>query len=199
MENYHTTVEELDLMQRARAQGIQHVDLEVISFIDGGRQVIKLIGRKALERIAAENAKRMGSKFSIKPNVPSVKTTAPKGPAGATVTSGEATLNPKNANSAVALQSKLKELEKAQARADKVIELPDGRVRYYEPLREAKNPGYTKGNRRVVEHNPQDGTIRAWEESYNHTGRVIRVHPKTINGQKLESQHYPLTKSELGQ
>jgi hypothetical protein len=62
---FYTTVEELDLMQIARAQGIQHVDLEVISCIDAGRQIIKCVGRKALERIAEENAKRMGSKFKV--------------------------------------------------------------------------------------------------------------------------------------
>ena len=34
-------------------------------------------------------------------------------------------------------------------------------------------------------------------ESYNHNGNVTRVHPKSIDGQTVSSQHYPPTKKEI--
>jgi hypothetical protein len=34
-------------------------------------------------------------------------------------------------------------------------------------------------------------------ESYDHSGNVIRVHPKSINGQPVSAQHYPPTSAEL--
>jgi filamentous hemagglutinin len=36
-------------------------------------------------------------------------------------------------------------------------------------------------------------------ESYDHAGDVVRVHPKTINGQRVIGPHYPPTGQELGQ
>ncbi len=30
-------------------------------------------------------------------------------------------------------------------------------------------------------------------KNYDHNGNVNRVHPKQINGQELNAQHYPLT------
>lgn len=77
--------------------------------------------------------------------------------------------------------------------------LPDSRVRYYQKEREARFKGNTRGNARAVEYDPKTGRSRSWEESRNHKGEVIRVHPKTINGQTVDSTHYPLTKKELGQ
>lgn len=38
---------------------------------------------------------------------------------------------------------------------------------------------------------------RQWMESYNHEGKVNRVHPKSINGQPVNSIHYPPTQKEL--
>ena len=34
-------------------------------------------------------------------------------------------------------------------------------------------------------------------ESYDDAGEVIRVHPKSINGQPVDAQHYPPTGAEL--
>ena len=34
-------------------------------------------------------------------------------------------------------------------------------------------------------------------ESYDHAGEVMRVHPKSINGQPVDAQHYPPTGAEL--
>lgn len=34
-------------------------------------------------------------------------------------------------------------------------------------------------------------------ENYGHNGNVIRVHPKSINGQPVSGQHYPPTGSEI--
>ena len=34
-------------------------------------------------------------------------------------------------------------------------------------------------------------------ESYDHSGNVLRVHPKSINGQPFSAQHYPPTGAEL--
>ena len=95
------------------------------------------------------------------------------------------------------LKKKLKEVESAQQKAVKTETLPDGRIRYYNAERLARNPGPTRGTSRVVEHNPRTGNVRSWEESYNHKGEVTRVHPETINGQDIKSTHYPLTGKEM--
>lgn len=34
-------------------------------------------------------------------------------------------------------------------------------------------------------------------ESYDHTGHIIRVHPKSINGQPVIGQYYPPTGKEI--
>ena len=49
----------------------------------------------------------------------------------------------------------------------------------------------------MTEYNPKTGHVRTWSESYDHQGNVNRVHPKTINGQRLNAQHYPPTGTEL--
>ena len=41
------------------------------------------------------------------------------------------------------------------------------------------------------------GRVRQWMESYDHSGKVNRVHPKNINGQSINSLHYPPTFKEL--
>jgi hypothetical protein len=132
-------------------------------------------------------------------------TTAPKGPAGATfaesaVTSGEATLNPHRANSAnaqAALKQKMSALEKAANLAERTEILPDGRIRYYAQERLSSTPGATRGASFVTEFNPKTGQVRTWNECYDHSGNVNRVHPKGIDGQTLKAPHYPMTKSEL--
>lgn len=48
-----------------------------------------------------------------------------------------------------------------------------------------------------TEFNPKTGNTRQWMESDHHSGSVIRVHPKSINGQPVDAQHYPPTGAEL--
>ncbi|WP_229803803.1 hypothetical protein, partial [Litchfieldella qijiaojingensis] len=86
----------------------------------------------------------------------------------------------------------------AQQNAVKVRQLPDGRIRYYEAERAARNPGPTRGSSYVTEYNPANGNVRSWNEAYDQAGNVNRVHPKMINGQVVDSQHYPPTARELG-
>ena len=100
-------------------------------------------------------------------------------------------------NAQVALSKKLSALESAQKSAVKIKTLPDGRVRYYDKERFAKNPGPTRGNSLVTEYNPKTGGVKQWMESYDHNGNVNRVHPKSVNGQVVDSIHYPPTGVEL--
>lgn len=95
------------------------------------------------------------------------------------------------------LSRKLKALEKAQKEAAHVRKLEDGKIRYYGPEKPARTPGPTRGRVRVTEHDPKTGQVREWMETYDHSGRVNRVHPKMKDGQVLESQHYPPTGKEL--
>ena len=44
----------------------------------------------------------------------------------------------------------------------------------------------------------ENNARRQWMESYDQKGKVSRVHPKSQNGQALNSQHYPPTGKELG-
>ncbi len=104
----------------------------------------------------------------------------------------------KSVNAQSALRTKLSGLEKAQQNAAKTRQLPDGRVRYYTKEVPARTDGPTRGASFVTEHNPKNGNVRQWMESYDHSGQVNRVHPKSINGQTVNSQHYPPTARELG-
>ncbi|WP_305397175.1 hypothetical protein [Vibrio penaeicida] len=103
-----------------------------------------------------------------------------------------------NVNAQSALRAKLSGLEKAQQNAATTRQLPDGRVRYYTKEVKARSEGPTRGASFVTEHNPKNGNVRQWMESYDHSGQVNRVHPKSINGQTVNSQHYPPTAKELG-
>jgi hypothetical protein len=103
-----------------------------------------------------------------------------------------------NVNAGVALNRKQSALQGAQEKAARVRELPDGRTRYYEKERLADKPGPSRGSSYVTEHNPANGNVRSWNEVYDHDGKVNRVHPKMINGQQVDSQHYPPTAKELG-
>ncbi|WP_373325188.1 MafB family polymorphic toxin [Neisseria basseii] len=102
-----------------------------------------------------------------------------------------------SANAQSALAKKLSGLEGAQNSASRTKTLPDGRIRYYEAERFARTEGKTRGNSFVTEYNPKTGSTRQWMESYDHSGNVTMVHPKSINGQSVTSQHYPPTKQEL--
>lgn len=100
-------------------------------------------------------------------------------------------------NAQDSLDRKLRALEQAQKDAEQVRNLPDGRVRYYGPEKPAQNPGPTRGRRMVTEFDPKSGQVRQWMENYDHSGQVVRVHPKMNNGQVVESPHYPPTGKEL--
>lgn len=102
-----------------------------------------------------------------------------------------------SANAQSALAKKLSGLEGAQNSASRTKTLPDGRIRYYEAERFARTEGRTRGNSFVTGYNPKTGSTRQWMESYDHSGNVTMVHPKSINGQSVTSQHYPPTKQEL--
>ncbi|SUA17723.1 MafB family polymorphic toxin [Neisseria lactamica] len=102
-----------------------------------------------------------------------------------------------SANAQSALAKKLSGLEGAQNSASRTKTLPDGRIRYYEAERFARTEGRTRGNSFVTEYNPKTGSTRQWTENYDHSGNVTMVHPKSINGQSVTSQHYPPTKQEL--
>jgi RHS repeat-associated protein len=104
-----------------------------------------------------------------------------------------------NVNAAEALRSKLAGLQKAQQTAARTRKLPDGRIRYYGPETPARTAGPTRGASLVTECDPKTGAVRQWMESYDHTGNVVRVHSKSINGQNVIGPHYPPTGKELRQ
>ena len=100
-------------------------------------------------------------------------------------------------NSKVNLNAKMSAMEKVPNIAERIKTLPDGRIRYYKAERLSKKNGPTRGSSYVLEYNPKTGRVRGWDENYGHSGKVIRVHPKMINGQDIIGQHYPQTKSEI--
>lgn len=102
-----------------------------------------------------------------------------------------------NPNAKDNLNRKLRALEDAQRDAVEVRRLPDGRVRYYDAEKPARKIGPTRGARFVTEFDPKSGQVRQWMESYDHGGNVVRVHPKTINGQVVDSTHFPPIGKEL--
>lgn len=114
------------------------------------------------------------------------------GAKGTTATSEAA-----NVNAQAALRAKLSGLQKAQQTAAVTRTLPDGRIRYYTQEVPARTEGTTRGASFATEYNPATGSTRQWMESYDHSGNVIRVHPKSINGQPVSAQHYPPTGAEL--
>jgi hypothetical protein len=98
-----------------------------------------------------------------------------------------------------ALRSKLRALQQAQRNAVRTQTLPDGRIRYYDAERPASTAGTTRGSAYVTEWDPGTGRVRSWVESYDRSGKVIRVHPKMIDGQQSDAPHYPPTGEELDQ
>ncbi|MBD8124494.1 hypothetical protein IFT62_25145 [Pseudomonas lutea] len=122
----------------------------------------------------------------------------PAGGAKATATTGEAVATEAtSANAQAALRAKLSGLQKAQETAAVTRTLPDGRIRYYTQEVPARTEGPTRGASFATEFDPKTGSTRQWMESYDHAGEVIRVHPKSINGQPVDAQHYPPTGAEL--
>lgn len=57
----------------------------------------------------------------------------------------------------------------------------------------------TGGRSHVTEFTPATGQVRAWEETYDHSGAVNRVHPKMNNGEILDLPHYPPIKADIDQ
>jgi hypothetical protein len=57
--------------------------------------------------------------------------------------------------------------------------------------------GPTRGAAIVTEYNPKTGHVRVWNECYDQSGNVNRIHTKMINGQAVKGQHYPPTKKDL--
>ncbi|RAW82758.1 hypothetical protein CKY01_21835 [Photorhabdus laumondii subsp. clarkei] len=95
------------------------------------------------------------------------------------------------------LNRKLRALQKAQGSAVNIRELPDGRIRYYDKEALARTEGPTRGRSHVTEWNPSTGSVRSWEETYDHSSKVNRVHPKMKDGQVLGLPHYPPTKADI--
>lgn len=102
-----------------------------------------------------------------------------------------------SANAQAALSAKLSGLQSAKERAAVTKILPDGRVRYYTQEVPTRTGGMSRGASFATEHNPMTGSIRQWMESYDPSGNVIRVYPKSINGQAVSAQYYPPTGAEL--
>ncbi|MCB9497029.1 MAG: RHS repeat protein [Fibrobacteria bacterium] len=115
------------------------------------------------------------------------------GPAPTMASSGA-----ESVNAQTALTAKLSALEDAQSTAATTRNLPDGRIRYYDAEAPARTVGPTRGASYVTEYNPNNGNVRSWMESYDQTGNINRVHPKMLNGQTLNSWHFPPTAKELG-
>ncbi|WP_207631968.1 hypothetical protein [Photorhabdus sp. RW14-46] len=95
------------------------------------------------------------------------------------------------------LNRKLRALQKAQGSAVNIRELPDGRIRYYDKEALARTKGPTRGRSHVTEWNPSTGSVRSWEETYDHSSKVNRIHPKMKDGQVLDLPHYPPTKADI--
>jgi RHS repeat-associated protein len=103
-----------------------------------------------------------------------------------------------SANASNALNAKLRGLEDSQNLVSRILD-SGGRIRYYTPEVPARNPGPTRGASYVTEWNTSTGQTRSWMESYGQSGEVNRVHPKSVNGQTVDSLHYPPTARELAQ
>ena len=95
------------------------------------------------------------------------------------------------------LRRKLSALQKAQQSSVRTEILEDGRILYHGIERAARNPGVTRGASLVTEYHPETGRVRQYYESYDQDGFVNRVHPKMIDGQTVDSKHFPPTKQEV--
>jgi hypothetical protein len=132
-------------------------------------------------------------------NAPDMKTQGNTGSTNTGTVSTDTGNGASNVNAGNALNSKLSALQTAQQNAAKVEVLPDGRIRYHSAEVPATKTGPTRGASYVTEWDPKTNTVRSWMESYNQTGDITRVHPKMIEGQSVDSQHYPPTASEVKQ
>ncbi|OOF47810.1 hypothetical protein BKK54_11370 [Rodentibacter genomosp. 1] len=187
-----------DVLSNAKEKA--HRDFKEATGINPRWAIIGETAGKVLGAYAGVNIAKNVNNFSIK--VPDgVDSTKHLPIIGKTVNYEDATANIRldsySINAQVALNKKLSALENAQKFSVRIRHLADGRIRYYEAERLAKTPGPTRGNSFVTEYNPFTGSVKQWMESYDHSGNVNRVHPKSINGQVIDSLHYPPTKKEL--
>ncbi len=103
-----------------------------------------------------------------------------------------------SANAREALRTKLRAIQKAQVSAD--ISTSSGNsVKFYQPFRSARTPGETAGSRFVMQYNFETGDLYEWNETYDHSGNVNRVHLKGVNGIPIDSPHFPPTAKELSE
>ncbi|WP_272493082.1 two-partner secretion domain-containing protein [Atopomonas sediminilitoris] len=183
--------QKLTLMERAfdayeRASFVAGEFEPVLSMLSMAAGMGRLPGRAPGSVVAVGSA-------SVQRAVDYFKSAKAVGAKETVTVAGEAT----SVNAQAALRAKLSGLQKAQQTAAVTKTLPDGRVRYYTQEVPARTEGATRGASFVTEHNPQTGQTRQWMESYDQSGTVIRVHPKSINGQPVSAQHYPPTGAEL--
>jgi len=193
------------ILGKAIAEGVEGRDLEASyendAYLLGGGG---LIGTLLVGAVGSKAGKALdGNSSAVNHNPHSGRTDAEagmpydhpvkSGAKGATISSSEAVSN----NAQAALRAKLSGLQKAQQTAAVTKTLPDGRIRYYTQEVPARTEGATRGASFVTEYNPATGSTRQWMESYDQSGAVIRVHPKSINGQPVSAQHYPPTGAEL--
>lgn len=106
-------------------------------------------------------------------------------------------ISAQNINASDPLARKLKIVQQAQVEAKTTRQLADGRLRFNEIENPANKLGLTRGSSMTTEYNPQTGGVRTWYESRTHADQVNRVHPKTINGQVVDSEHFPPTAKDI--
>lgn len=107
--------------------------------------------------------------------------------------------------SGIRLRNQLKCLESFQSEHETVVNLPDGRIRYYckekpsdPPKDDKKEAGPTRGAKMVCEYNPRTGSVMTWMECYARaTGEVNRTHGKKIDGLDCDLEHNPPTAKDL--
>ena len=102
-----------------------------------------------------------------------------------------------NPNASRALINKLSRLERVQVFADKIEITPEGAIRYFDKFRPARTEGRTVGSRFVTQFNPKTGDVTMWNEAYDTSGVVNRIHLKNINGIDINSSHFPPTLKDL--
>lgn len=180
------------IAEHMEGQGLRKDDSFDKYLMGGGSLVASIIGTG----ISAVKGGKAGADGPSR----EVKKGAERGNGGAkaTATTGEVVATEAtSANAQAALRAKLSGLQKAQETAAVTRTLPDGRIRYYTQEVPARTEGPTRGASFATEFDPKTGSTRQWMESYDHAGEVIRVHPKSINGQPVDAQHYPPTGAEL--
>jgi len=190
-----------DAMKQSYIKRIDNLEAEyeragASGSFNAGRETGKLISEVAALATGVGGALKGGALLVEKVTAKVVKLEL-KG-AKATATTGEVVATEAtSANAQAALRAKLSGLQKAQETAAVTRTLPDGRIRYYTQEVPARTEGPTRGASFATEFDPKTGSTRQWMESYDHAGEVIRVHPKSINGQPVDAQHYPPTGAEL--